>query len=148
VILSARRPDALEVPARQRTRRPASWGGAWVFPGGAVDTDEGERDDRARAGRLRELAEEANVELDEPDSLVRFSRWITPGRASRRATTRALLPAPAPDDDPRPSTARRRGRALVPPADALATTRGEILLVFPTIKHLEQLGSFPTRDAC
>jgi hypothetical protein len=34
------------------------------------------------------------------------------------------------------------------PAEALADhERGEILLVFPTIKHLEQLGSFATAEA-
>jgi hypothetical protein len=34
------------------------------------------------------------------------------------------------------------------PADALAAhQRGEILLVFPTIKHLEQLGAFSSTDA-
>ncbi len=41
-----------------------------------------------------------------------------------------------------------RRRALVLPGEALADhERGEILLVFPTIKHLEQLSLFPTTDA-
>ena len=41
-------------------------GGAWVFPGGAVDAAEGEGDAAHRAAAVRELAEEAAVEGVDP----------------------------------------------------------------------------------
>ena len=53
-------------------------GGAWVFPGGAVDRSEGEGQAALRAAALRELDEEAGVRLSGPDALVAYSRWITP----------------------------------------------------------------------
>ena len=34
-------------------------GGVWVFPGGAVDADDGDGEDAQRAAAIRELREEA-----------------------------------------------------------------------------------------
>jgi 8-oxo-dGTP pyrophosphatase MutT (NUDIX family) len=148
VILLRGGPDALEVLLVKRNPQARFMGGAWVFPGGAVDTDDGEDDVAHRAAGLRELAEEANVDLDEPESLVPFSRWITPAAVKTRYDTRFFL-APAPSGiEPRPDGAETVDARWYAPADALADhERGEILLVFPTIKHLEQLGSFPTAAA-
>src|SRR5688572_24465217 len=58
-------------------RNPAArfMGGYWVFPGGAVDAGEDHR-----TAAVRELAEEAAVTNIEPESLVAYSRWITPER--------------------------------------------------------------------
>src|SRR4051812_50064682 len=50
-------------------------GGAWVFPGGAVH--DGVDPDHAAAA-VRELHEEAGIELPPDTELVPFSRWITP----------------------------------------------------------------------
>ena len=74
-------------------RNPAQrfMGGAWVFPGGAVDADE----DHRVAG-VREVAEEASVELPDAESLIEFSRWITPPEVKIRFDTRFFLAA-APD---------------------------------------------------
>ena len=115
-------------------------GGAWVFPGGAVDRDEGEGQPALRAAALRELGEEAGIELDDPDELVPFSRWITPAQVKIRFDTWFYL-TPLPDG----ATAKIDGSEIVDarwyePSEALeAAGRGELLLVFPTIKHLEQL---------
>ena len=71
-------------------------GGVWVFPGGAVDRDEGEGDAALRAAALRELDEEAGIALDDPGALVPFSRWITPAEVKTRFDTWFFLaPAPA-----------------------------------------------------
>jgi 8-oxo-dGTP pyrophosphatase MutT (NUDIX family) len=148
VILLRGGPDGLEVLLVKRNPQARFMGGAWVFPGGAVDTDDGEDDVAHRAAGLRELAEEANIELDAPESLVPFSRWITPAAVKTRYDTRFFL-ASAPDGvDPRPDGAETVDARWYAPAEALADhERGEILLVFPTIKHLEQLGSFATAEA-
>jgi 8-oxo-dGTP pyrophosphatase MutT (NUDIX family) len=148
VILLRGGAEGLEILLVKRNPEARFMGGAWVFPGGAVDTDDGEHDVAHRVAGLRELAEEANVALEDPGSLVPFSRWITPAAVKTRYDTRFFL-APAPDGiDPRPDGAETVDARWYAPADALADhERGEILLVFPTIKHLEQLGAFPTADA-
>jgi len=139
----------LEVLLVKRNPESRFMGGAWVFPGGAVDTGEvGEGDAAHRAAALRELAEEANVVLTDPAALVPFSRWITPAQVRIRFDTRFFL-TPLPEGaEPRPDGGETVDAGwFAPPAALDAHRRGEILLVFPTIKHLEQLGGFASADA-
>jgi 8-oxo-dGTP pyrophosphatase MutT (NUDIX family) len=140
--------DALEVLLVKRNPAARFMGGAWVFPGGAVSRREGGLKDALRAAAVRELAEEAGIRLRDPAELVPFSRWITPPQVMTRFDTwfyLALLPAGA--------EAHADGSEVVDarwysPAEALeASRRGEILLVFPTIKHLEQISGFQSADA-
>jgi 8-oxo-dGTP pyrophosphatase MutT (NUDIX family) len=139
---------ALEVLLVKRTPAARFMGGAWVFPGGAVDSHEGEGDAAHRAAALRELAEEAALTVEDPDALVKFSRWITPAEVKIRFDTHFFL-TPLPEGQ----TPRVDGEEVVDlgwfaPGEALRASRaGEILLVFPTIKHLEQLSAFATADA-
>jgi 8-oxo-dGTP pyrophosphatase MutT (NUDIX family) len=148
VILLRGGGETLEVLLAKRNPAARFMGGAWVFPGGAVDAAEGHDDAAHRAAAVREMEEEASVRLDDPAALVAFSRWITPKEVRIRFDTwfyLALCPA---DVDPRPDGEETVDAAWFTPAGALtAHERGEILLVFPTIKHLEQLGGFPTADA-
>jgi len=148
VILLRGGADALEILLVKRNPDARFMGGAWVFPGGAVDAAEGHDDAAHRVAGLRELEEEASVSLDDPAGLVAFSRWITPAAVKIRFDTWFYL-APAPDDaQPEPDGEETVDARWYSPADALAAHEaGEILLVFPTIKHLEQLGAFPTADA-
>ena len=44
----------------RRTPEAKFMGGVWVFPGGAVDADDGDGDDEVRAAAMRELREEAD----------------------------------------------------------------------------------------
>ena len=135
--------ETIEVLLVKRNPQARFMGGAWVFPGGAVDRDEGEGDSALRAAAIRELAEEADVHLAGPDALVLFSRWITPAEVKIRFDTWFYL-AVLPDG----TEARVDGAEIVdarwftPAAALAAASEGEILLVFPTIKHLEQLSSF------
>ena len=62
----------------QRTPKARFMGGAWVFPGGAVDAHEGEGDVAHRAAAVREVYEEVGITLPDPAALVPFARWITP----------------------------------------------------------------------
>ena len=131
-------------------RNPASkfMGGAWVFPGGAVDRNEGEGQPALRAAAMRELGEEAGIELNDPDTLIPFSRWITPAAVKIRFDTWFYL-TPLPDG----ATPEIDGNEIVDarwyePRQALeAAGRGELLLVFPTIKHLEQISPFESAQA-
>src|SRR3712207_8151483 len=83
--------DDLEVLLVRRTPKARFMGGVWVFPGGAVDAGEDERD-----AALRELREEAAITVEDPGALVRFSRWITPAMVKIRFDTHFFLaPVPA-----------------------------------------------------
>lgn len=135
--------EALEVLLVKRSPAQRFMGGAWVFPGGAVDAGE----DHRLAG-VREVEEEAGVVIEEPGSLVEFSRWITPAQVKIRFDTRFYLaPAPA-RAEPRPDGGETVDFGWFSPDGALAAyARGEILLVFPTIKTLEQLAPFESAAA-
>jgi 8-oxo-dGTP pyrophosphatase MutT (NUDIX family) len=135
--------DGLEVLLVKRTPHARFMGGVWVFPGGAVDAGEGDGDAAHRVAAVRELEEEAGIVLDDPGALVKFSRWITPAEVVVRFDTHFFL-APMPNGQ----EAKIDGDEIVDqgwftPAEAVAAhERGDIALVFPTIKHLEQLGGF------
>jgi 8-oxo-dGTP pyrophosphatase MutT (NUDIX family) len=140
--------EALEVLLVRRTSRARFMGGVWVFPGGAVDAGEGEGDDAQRAAALRELREEAGVAIEDPAELVRFSRWITPAEVSIRFDTHFFLAAMPEDQDPRIDGEEVVAFAWFSPRAALAAhNEGTLELVFPTIKHLEQLADFATAEA-
>jgi 8-oxo-dGTP pyrophosphatase MutT (NUDIX family) len=134
---------ALEVLLVRRTPKARFMGGVWVFPGGAVDAQEGDGDTAHRAAAVRELAEEAAITLAGPDALVKFSRWITPAQVQMRFDTHFFL-APLPDgQEPRVDGEECVDLGWFAPAAALAAYAEErIELVFPTIKHLEQLQAF------
>ena len=134
--------ERLEVLLVRRNPRSRFMGGAWVFPGGAVDGDE----DHRNAG-VREVAEEAGVTLPDPEALVSFARWITPPQVRIRFDTHFFL-ARLPDGaDPRPDGGETVDLRWYTPRDALETfAREELELVFPTVKTLEQLRAFASAD--
>ena len=147
VLLVRRNPGARFMP------------GVWVFPGGAVDADElldgvsgGDTDVDAdelahRAAALRELHEEAGIELARDAELVPWSRWITPEPVPIRFDTRFYVALAPPHSPPKPDGLETVDAAWMNPADALARGEaGEIELVFPTIKHLEALLPFANAD--
>jgi 8-oxo-dGTP pyrophosphatase MutT (NUDIX family) len=132
----------LEVLLVQRNPEARFMPGVWVFPGGAVDAEDGEGEPAHRLCAARELAEEAGIELD-PEELVPYSRWITPKLVPIRFDTRfyvALAPAHSP---PKPDGSETVDAGWFRPQAALdAHHAGELPLVFPTIKHLESLLGF------
>jgi 8-oxo-dGTP pyrophosphatase MutT (NUDIX family) len=147
VILLRGGAERLEVLLGKRNPAQRFMGGAWVFPGGAVDTDDGEGTAAHRAAGVREVAEEVGIELPDPDVLVRFSRWITPALVKIRFDTHFFLAAVPEGTEARPDGAETVDAGWFTPRGALeAYEREEILLVFPTIKTLEALAGFETAD--
>jgi 8-oxo-dGTP pyrophosphatase MutT (NUDIX family) len=138
---------SLEVLLVQRNPAARFMGGAWVFPGGAVDAADGSSSDDPesahRRAAVRELEEETSLSGIPEASLIRFSQWITPAQVKVRFDTHFFLaPAPA-DAAPAVDGAECVDFGWFTPEGALAAHRaGELLLVFPTIKHLEQLSQF------
>jgi 8-oxo-dGTP pyrophosphatase MutT (NUDIX family) len=147
VILLRGGAESLEVLLVRRTPQARFMGGVWVFPGGAVDRDEGRGDDAHRAAAIRELREEAAIVLEDPRALVKFSRWITPAEVRIRFDTHFFLAPLPPGQEPIIDGDECVDLGWFTPAAALDAHReGEIALVFPTIKHLEQLSGFSSVD--
>jgi 8-oxo-dGTP pyrophosphatase MutT (NUDIX family) len=147
VILLRNGAQKLEVLLVRRTPRARFMGGVWVFPGGAVDDGEGDGDDAHRAAAIRELREEAGIALADPRALVKFSRWITPAAVKVRFDTHFFL-AELPDgQEPKVDGEECVAHDWFTPESALEAHRQKrIVLVFPTIKHLEQLSAFVSVD--
>ena len=136
---------ALEVLLLKRTEKAEFMPGVWVFPGGAVDPKDGKDEAGHRACAVRELAEEAGIELAADEELVLFSRWITPEVISKRFDAwffLALAPAHSP---PKPDGVETtEARWFEPRAALQAQAAGELVLAFPTISQLEELAAFAT----
>ena len=138
---------ALEVLLLKRSEEAKFMPGVWVFPGGAVDLEDGASDAGYRACAVRELEEEAGIALAAEEELVLFSRWITPEVVSRRFDAwffLALAPAHTP---PKPDGVETVDAGWFEPAKALeAQGAGELVLAFPTLTQLESLLPFRTSD--
>jgi 8-oxo-dGTP pyrophosphatase MutT (NUDIX family) len=132
-----------EVLLVQRNPNARFMGGAWVFPGGAVDAGE-----TVEQTALRELAEEASVRITDVAELTPFSRWITPAEVKIRFDTWFFVVRTPRDAQPRADGQECVDLRWIAPQQALdAAAAGGLELVFPTIKHLEQLAGFATVDA-
>jgi 8-oxo-dGTP pyrophosphatase MutT (NUDIX family) len=143
VILLRGGAEALEVLLVLRNPASRFMGGVWVFPGGAVEASELEAEQPHRLAARRELCEEAGVQLAEDAELVEFSRWITPAAVKVRFDTVFFLAELSDGQAVSVDGGECVEHRWVAPADALgAHAAGELPLVFPTIKHLEQLAPF------
>ncbi len=136
--------EGVEVLLVRRNPGSRFMGGAWVFPGGAVADGDAGPEETA----IRELREEAGIALEEGTELLPFSRWITPAAVRIRFDTRFFV-ARAPEGvEAVPDGEECVDARWERPAAALeAGARDELMLVFPTIKHLEELAELPTVDA-
>jgi 8-oxo-dGTP pyrophosphatase MutT (NUDIX family) len=139
--------QALELLLVQRTPQARFMGGMWVFPGGAVDRSEqdSEGDGPHRAAAVRELHEEAGIELPPEAELVPYSRWITPSSVSIRFDTRFFLTTLPVGQEPQVDGCECVDLGwFSPPAALEAHQRQRLQMVFPTIRHLQQLSEFTT----
>jgi len=133
--------NGLELLLVQRNPASRFMGGAWVFPGGAVHDGETEAETA-----VREAEEEASLELD-ADTLVPFSRWITPRQVKVRFDTHFFVAPTPPDAAPVCDGEECVDLRWIAPGAALEAGKAdELMLVFPTIKHLEQLTDFGSVD--
>ena len=136
LILLRDSPTGPEVLLVQRNPEQRFMGGAWVFPGGSTHPEDADEQGTAR----RELEEEAGIALGEGAELVRYSRWITPAEVSRRFDTHFFVAEAPAGAKARVDGSECVGVRWIRPQDALDEgRRDELVLVFPTIKHLEQL---------
>jgi 8-oxo-dGTP pyrophosphatase MutT (NUDIX family) len=128
-----------EVLLVQRNPEQRFMGGAWVFPGGTVHEEDGSPEQAAR----RELEEEAGIRLPGDSECVPFSRWITPIQVTVRFDTWFFAVREPDGAEARCDGAECVDHRWARPAEALAAGEsGELSLMFPTIKHLEQLAGY------
>jgi 8-oxo-dGTP pyrophosphatase MutT (NUDIX family) len=142
------RARAVEVLLVRRSPEARFMPGVWVFPGGTLDAADEGSDDRAhRACAVRELREEAGIELGEDAELIAWSRWITPELVPVRFDTRFYVALAPPHSPPRPDRVEVTDAAWIAPGAALERhAAGDLSLVFPTIKHLESLLPYSSAD--
>ncbi len=137
----------LELLLVRRTPAARFMAGHWVFPGGAVDPQDGEGQLGLRAAAMRELEEEAAVALAPEAELVPFARWITPERSPIRFDTWFYLASAPADASPRVDGVEIVDFRWLTPAQALAEQdAGGLQLAFPTVKQLEQLSAFGSAE--
>ena len=97
VVLLRDAPDGPEVLLLERPRHRGSFAGAWVFPGGAVDPEDGlstvpdaepspEEELAARRAAVREVREETALDVS-PGSLLVAARWSPPAHLVTRFRT-------------------------------------------------------------
>jgi len=126
-------------------RRPdrGSFAGAWVFPGGKVESGDRrpgatEIDDAERAG-IRETQEEVGLVVA---ALRPLSQWQPPREAPTRIRTWFFVAMPG-DEELSPSQDEVAELAWVTPAEAIAHhARGEWTLFPPTWVTLHLLSAF------
>ncbi len=113
-----------------------------------MDPEDGPGENGHRICARRELAEEAGIELADPEELVLFSRWITPEVVKTRFDAWFFLALAPPHSPPKPDGIETTDAAWFEPQAALdAHAAGELALVFPTIKQLEGLLAFDSSEA-
>ena len=152
------RPNGLEVLMLRREAGARFMPGVWVFPGGAVDRSDHEiarqsglavePDELAhRVCGARELGEEASIPLT-AEALHPWSRWVTPTVVPIRFDTRFYVALAPPHCHAEPDRGEVDEARWLTPAGALEEHAGDRLeLSFPTVKHLEELVTFPDADA-
>jgi len=148
VILLRGGAERLEVLMVRRNPEARFMGGAWVFPGGSVDGADGEGQAGLKAAAVRELSEETGIELPAGAELVAFARWITPESVKTRFDTWFYL-APAPAGiEPQVDGAEIVDAIWLSPVQALERqAAGQLVMVFPTIKQLQQLAGFASSQS-
>lgn len=138
---------ALEVLMLRRSEKARFMPGVWVFPGGSLDAADGADEAGLRACAVRELAEEAGIELEADEELVPFTRWITPELIATRFDAWFFLALAPPHTPPRPDGVETTEAGWFRPAEALAAQEaGELVLSFPTVTQLGWLAEFGTSD--
>lgn len=145
-------PAAPEILLLQRAAGLAFFGGAWVFPGGRVDPEDGDPSDFVAVGKraaLRELAEEAGIEV-EPASLTLISRWLTPPGQARRFDTLHFIARALPDQSVTIQAAEVAGYRWIAAQEALRLhALGELELPPPTFVTLTCLAPLTSiEEAC
>jgi 8-oxo-dGTP pyrophosphatase MutT (NUDIX family) len=134
--------DGIEALMLHRNPR-IGFGGMWVFPGGRVETSDGEQRDRARMAAAREVEEETGISVD-PTGLVPYAHWSPPPGTPKRFDTTFFIAATS-GGAVVVDGGEIHDHAWARPAAFLARhAAGEVGLVPPTWVTLQRLVPFGT----
>lgn len=140
--------ERLEVLLVRRNPQARFMAGAWVFPGGSVDTADGEGQLGLKTAALRELSEEAGLRLPADAEVAAFARWITPEAVRTRFDTWFFVALAPAGIEPEVDGTEIVDSVWLTPSQALEQeSAGQLSLVFPTIKQLQQLATFASAQA-
>jgi 8-oxo-dGTP pyrophosphatase MutT (NUDIX family) len=147
VVLVRDRAGGLECLMLRKTQGQA-FGGLWVFPGGKLESGDGDGFEGARRAAVREAREEAGLLLDATE-LLPFAHWFPPPEAPRRFATWFFLAAVPPGAAEVVVDGGEIGdHVWTTPSAALERHRsGEIKLVPPTWVTLHRLVDLPDAAA-
>lgn len=121
--------------------------GVWVFPGGALDPEDGPpgRIESFQRAAVREVMEETAIALTTP--LVPTSRWITPEGMPRQFDTWFFLAAVPPGCKVRLQESEAVDYTWIGPQEALRRNQaGDFPMVFPTIRNLHAIAAFTSGE--
>ena len=144
--------DGLEVLLLRRNANLEFVGGAWVFPGGRIDPEDYQTGnstelEAAYCAAVRECREEADLVI-EASELVCISHWTTPEVAPKRFATWFFLAAANSHRQVVVDGGEIHGYQWVRPSVAIEQYHaGEILIILPTYRTLEQIAKYPTVSA-
>lgn len=145
VVLVRNGSDGPEVLMLRRSREVEFIGGAWVFPGGAVDKEDCPAgmspgsEAAARQAAAREAEEEAAVKLDAA-SLLHIAHWTAPKESPKRYSTWFFLAAVEAEQAVTVDGSEISSHCWFRPQHAIeAQQRGEISILPPTFITLQWL---------
>lgn len=135
---------SLEVLLLRRSHEARFMPNVWVFPGGALDPEDGDGLDGLKTCAIRELHEEAGVKLHPETRLVPLARWVTPEVIKTRFDTWFFLAESPAGIEITPDGSEMTADRWVSPGGAIAEYEAEeFAIVFPTLKQLEALVPHP-----
>lgn len=132
VLLLRNTDAAMEVLLLRRNRALKAFGGAWVFPGGRVDSEDGpglNDIERAKVTALRETMEETSLDIAGAN-LATLSNWIPPVEEKRRFSTWFFV-GKAPDSPVKIDEGEIHDYQWIAPQAALDRIPSSDFLVFP-----------------
>ena len=141
ILLRDREDDgSLEVLMLRRSAEARFMPNVWVFPGGALDPEDGDGIEGLAACARRELTEVSGIALPADADLVTLARWVTPEVIKTRFDTWFFLAAAPAGTVAVPDGNEMTAERWVSPQDALSEYEAETFaIVFPTVKQLEAL---------
>jgi len=141
--------DGIKTLLLQRQSKASFLPGAWVFPGGIVETQDTLKSQEhnhwlsARYAASRETAEESGLQL-QPEQFVPFSRWLAPKEAEKRFDTYFFL-AQCTTQNIHLQAEEVSQSLWISPANAIEKHHQQQLKIIPpTLVSLELLKDFET----
>jgi 8-oxo-dGTP pyrophosphatase MutT (NUDIX family) len=146
LLRDSERDGSLEVLLLRRSETARFMPNVWVFPGGALDPEDGEGIEGLATCARRELHEESGIALPSHKELVTLARWVTPEVIKTRFDTWFFLAAAPGGTLAVPDGTEMNAERWISPAQAISEYESERFpIVFPTLKQLEALA--PHGDA-